>query len=73
MVKDDHTRLIASHISDAQLVILAGNHFVASKYVVKCGRSLEVVVKTWSRINSVDGRPFSEDSGKSINFDSHSI
>lgn len=31
MVKDDHTRLIASHISDAQLVILAGNHFVASK------------------------------------------
>jgi len=34
---------------------------------------LEVVVKTWSRINSIDGRLFSEDSGKSINFDSHSI
>jgi hypothetical protein len=34
---------------------------------------VEVVVKTWSRINSIDGRLFREDSGKSINFDSHSI
>ena len=32
MVKEEHTRLIASHIPDAQLVILEGNHFVASKY-----------------------------------------
>ena len=31
------------------------------------------MVKTWSRINSVDGRPFSEDSGKSINFDSFNL
>ncbi len=31
MVKEEHTRLIASHIPDAQLVILEGNHFVASK------------------------------------------
>lgn len=31
MVKDAHTRLIASHIPDSQLVILEGNHFVANK------------------------------------------
>ena len=31
MVKEGHTRLIASHIPDAQLVILEGNHFVANK------------------------------------------
>ena len=31
MVKDEHTRLIASHIPDAQLVILEGDHFVANK------------------------------------------
>lgn len=31
MVKDEHTRLIASHIPDAKLVILEGNHFVANK------------------------------------------
>ena len=30
MVKDAHTRLIASHIPDSQLVILEGNHFVAN-------------------------------------------
>ena len=31
MVKDEHTRLIASRIPDAQLVILEGDHFVANK------------------------------------------
>jgi pimeloyl-ACP methyl ester carboxylesterase len=31
MVKEEHTRLIASHIPDAQLVILEGTHFVAKK------------------------------------------
>lgn len=31
MVKDEHTRLIASSIPDAQLVILEGDHFVANK------------------------------------------
>ena len=31
MVKDEHTRLIASHIPDAQLVILDGDHFVANR------------------------------------------
>ena len=31
MVKDEHTRLIANHIPDAQLVILDGDHFVANK------------------------------------------
>ena len=39
--------------------------------MVKCGLLLEVVVKTWSRINSIDGSLFREDSGKNINFDSH--
>jgi len=31
MVKDEHTRLIASRIPDAQVVILEGDHFVANK------------------------------------------
>lgn len=31
MIKDEHTRLIAQSISDAQLVILEGNHFIANK------------------------------------------
>ena len=31
MVKDEHTRLIASQIPDSQLVILEGDHFVANK------------------------------------------
>ena len=36
-------------------------------------QSPENVVKTWSRIKGIDEGSFSEDSGKSINFDSHSI
>lgn len=31
MIKDEHTRLIAQSIPDAQLVILKGNHFIANK------------------------------------------
>lgn len=31
MIKDEHTRLIAQCIPDAQLVILEGNHFIANK------------------------------------------
>ena len=31
MVKEDHTRLLASCIPDVQLVILDGNHFIANK------------------------------------------
>lgn len=31
MIKDEHTRLIAQSIPDAQLVILEGNHFIANK------------------------------------------
>ena len=31
MIKDEHTRLIAQNIPDAQLVILEGNHFIANK------------------------------------------
>lgn len=31
MVKEKHTRLLASNIPDVQLVILEGNHFVANK------------------------------------------
>ncbi len=31
MIKDEHTRLIAQSIPNAQLVILEGNHFIANK------------------------------------------
>lgn len=31
MIKERHTRLIAANISDAQLVIIQGNHFIANK------------------------------------------
>ena len=31
MIKEEHTRLIAGHIPDAQLVFLEGDHFVANK------------------------------------------
>ena len=31
MIKEDHTRLIASNIPDSELVFLKGNHFIASK------------------------------------------
>ncbi len=31
MIKDEHTRLIAQSIPDAQLVILEGNHFIANR------------------------------------------
>ena len=31
MIKDEHTRLIAQSIPEAQLVILEGNHFIANK------------------------------------------
>ena len=31
MIKESHTRLIASHIPDASLVIIEGDHFIANK------------------------------------------
>ncbi len=31
MVKDAHTKLIASNISDSKLVLIKGNHFIANK------------------------------------------
>ncbi len=31
MIKEDHTKLIASSIPDAGLVFMKGNHFVANK------------------------------------------
>ena len=31
MIKESQTRLIASNISDVQLVILKGDHFIANK------------------------------------------
>mgnify|MGYP001063002179 CR=1 FL=1 len=31
MIKEEHTKLIASHIRDAELAIINGNHFVANK------------------------------------------
>ena len=42
MIKDEHTRLIAQSIPNAQLVILEGNHFIANK----CPQALnEAVLK----------------------------
>ena len=32
MIKEDHTKLIASSIPDSELVILKGNHFIANKH-----------------------------------------
>lgn len=31
MIKEEHTKLIAANISDSELVIIKGNHFIASK------------------------------------------
>ena len=31
MIKKEHTRLIASHIPDSELVFIKGNHFIANK------------------------------------------
>ncbi|MCR4764417.1 MAG: alpha/beta hydrolase [Lachnospiraceae bacterium] len=31
MIKEEHTKLIASHIPDAELVFIKGDHFIASK------------------------------------------
>ena len=31
MIKDAHTRLIAQNISDSQLILIKGNHFIANK------------------------------------------
>lgn len=31
MIRDEHTRLIAANIPDANLVLIKGNHFIASK------------------------------------------
>ena len=31
MIKEDHTRLIAARIPDAQLVFIEGDHFIANK------------------------------------------
>ncbi len=45
MVKDEHTRLIASSIPDAQLVILEGDHFVANK----CPDAFNLAVLTFLR------------------------
>ena len=32
MIKEEHTRLIASGIPDSELVLLKGNHFIANKH-----------------------------------------
>ena len=49
MVKDEHTRMIAGHIPDAQLVILNGNHFVANK----CPDAFNRAVLTFLRNGSL--------------------
>jgi pimeloyl-ACP methyl ester carboxylesterase len=40
MIKEEHTRLIASGISDSGLVFLKGNHFIASKHPEEFNRAV---------------------------------
>ena len=40
MIKKEHTRLIASHIPDSELVFLKGNHFIASKHPDEFNRAV---------------------------------
>lgn len=35
MIKEKHTRLIASQIPDAELSLIEGNHFIASKHAAE--------------------------------------
>ena len=40
MIKKEHTRLIASHIPDSELVFLKGNHFIANKHPDEFNRAV---------------------------------
>ena len=40
MIKKEHTRLIASHLPDSELVFLKGNHFIASKHPDEFNRAV---------------------------------
>ncbi len=40
MIKDGHTRRIASHIPDSELVFIKGDHFIASKHPQEFNRAV---------------------------------
>ncbi|MBR4579971.1 MAG: alpha/beta hydrolase [Lachnospiraceae bacterium] len=40
MIKEEHTRLIASSIPNSELVFLKGNHFIASKHPAEFNRTV---------------------------------
>ena len=40
MIKKEHTRVIASHIPDSELVFLEGNHFIANKHPDEFNRAV---------------------------------
>ena len=40
MIRESHTRLIAEHIPDSQLVLIKGNHFIANKKPEEFNRAI---------------------------------
>ena len=45
MIKEEHTKLIAAGISNSELVILKGNHFIASKHPEEFNRAVLVFLQ----------------------------
>ena len=45
MIKDEHTRLIASSIPNSRLVIIKGNHFIANKRYNDFNREVELFLQ----------------------------
>ncbi|MBQ8175690.1 MAG: alpha/beta hydrolase [Oscillospiraceae bacterium] len=45
MIKDEHTRLIASSIRNSKLVIIKGNHFIANKRYNDFNREVELFLQ----------------------------
>ncbi len=45
MIKDEHTRLIASSIPNSKLVIIKGNHFIANKRYNDFNREVELFLQ----------------------------
>lgn len=45
MIKDEHTRLIASSIPNSKLVIIKGNHFIANKRYDDFNREVEIFLQ----------------------------
>ena len=48
MIKESHTKEIASGIPNAVLAIIKGNHFIANKRPVEINRALDAFLKNCS-------------------------